>query len=143
HLWTPTAGQSDKGIDGYIELCRDTENGKRVATNFIIQVQSKATDGTWPHEDANRFDYKVDERDLGHWLAGNHPVVLVVSRPRTNEAYWILVKDYFSSLEAKKSRTICFKKSLHRFDENADITFQRLAVPANAGLTTEPLKKHE
>jgi hypothetical protein len=38
HLWTPISVQSDLGIDGYIELCRDTEDGKRVATNFIIPV---------------------------------------------------------------------------------------------------------
>jgi Domain of unknown function (DUF4365) len=47
HLWTPTSAQSDLGIDGYIELCRDSEDGKRVATNFIIQVQSKATHSSW------------------------------------------------------------------------------------------------
>jgi Domain of unknown function (DUF4365) len=113
HLWTPTSAQSDLGIDGYIELCRDTEDGKRVATNFIIQVQSKATHSSWSREDENGFVYNVDERDLRHWLAGNHPVILVLSRPSTCEAYWISIKDYFTSFEAKKTRTIYFKKSIH------------------------------
>ena len=92
-LWTPTSAQSDLGIDGYIELCRDTEDGKRVATTFIIPVQSKAMHSSWSREDENGFVYNVDERDPRHWLAGNHPVILVVSRPSTGEAYWISIKD--------------------------------------------------
>jgi hypothetical protein len=143
HLWTPTTGQSDKGIDGYIELCRDGENGKRVATNFIIQVQSKGTGGTWPNEDDSSFTYKVEERDLKHWLAGNHPVILIVSRPKTNEAYWVSVKEYFSTLEAKKTRTIYFKKRLHRFDESADLLIQKLAIPAEAAVGVQPAAKRE
>jgi hypothetical protein len=143
HLWTPTTGQSDKGIDGYIELCRDGENGKRVATNFIIQVQSKGTGGAWPNEDDSGFTYKVDERDLRHWLAGNQPVILVVSRPKTSEAYWIAIKDYFSTLEAKKTRTIYFKKRLHRFDESTDLLLQKLAIPPHVALGIQPALKRE
>ena len=143
HLWTPTSGQSDVGIDGYIELCRDTEDGKRVATNFIIQVQSKATHSSWSREDENGFVYNVDEKDLRHWLAGNHPVILIVSRPPTGEAYWIPVKDYFTSFEAKKTRTIYFKKNIHGFDKNADTALNKLAIPASTGLKTQPLRKNE
>lgn len=143
HLWTPTTGQSDKGIDGYVELCREAENGKRVATNFIIQVQSKGTGGTWPSEDDSGFTYKVDERDLKHWLAGNHPVILVVSRPKTNEAYWISIKDYFATLEAKKTRMVYFKKRLHRFDESSDLLLQKLAIPPDANVGIQPAAKRE
>ena len=143
HLWTPTTGQSDKGIDGYIELCRDADNGKRVATNFIIQVQSKGTGGTWPNEDDSGFTFKVDERDLKHWLAGNQPVILIVSRPKTNEAYWISIKEYFATLEAKKTRTVYFKKRLHRFDESTNLLLQKLAIPPHAALGIQPAPKRE
>ncbi|ALA60122.1 DUF4365 domain-containing protein [Nitrospira moscoviensis] len=143
HLWSPTNSHSDIGIDGYIELCRESEGGKRTGTNFIIQVQSKGTDKPWAHEDATGFVFKVDLSDLKHWLAGNQPVILVVSRPASSEAYWISVKDYFSSLEAKKTRTIYFKKSLHRFDESASHALQRLAVPHSSGISLDQPPKSE
>ena len=143
HLWTATTAHSDKGIDGYIDICSTTDQGKRISTNFIIQVQSKATDGLWSHEDDSGFDFRVDERDLAHWLSGSTPVILIVSRPRTGEAYWISIKDYFSSLEAKKTRTIYFKKSIHRFDENTELALQRLSIPASSGFKTQPLQKNE
>ena len=143
HLWTPTPAQSDVGIDGYIEICREGVNGERLATNLIIQVQSKATDDEWAHEDQTGFVHRVDGRDLQHWLNGNCPVILVVSRPRTSEAYWVSIKDYFSSLEAKKTRTIYYKKTLHRFDETTDFALQKLAIPSGVGLQPEPAKKQE
>jgi hypothetical protein len=143
HLWTPTTAHTDKGIDGYIELCRADEHGKRVATNFIIQVQSKATEAPWPHEDRDSFVYTVDERDLRHWMAGNYPVILVVSRPSKDEAYWISIKDYFASFEAKKTRTIYFNKALHRFSDDTESALDKIAVPATAGIKAEPLRKNE
>jgi len=143
HLWTPTPAQSDVGIDGYIEICREGDGDQRVPTNFIIQVQSKASDVQWAHEDLTGFVHRVDGRDLQHWLNGNCPVILVVSRPRTDEAYWVSIKDYFSSLEAKKTRTIYFKKALHRFDENIDFALQRLAIPSSVGLQLEVSQKQE
>ncbi len=142
HLWTPTTAHSDKGIDGYIELCRD-EDGRRVATNFIVQVQSKATEAAWPHEDGDSFVYTVSERDLRHWMAGNYPIILIVSRPSAAEAYWISIKDYFASFEAKKTRTVYFKKALHRFSPDAETALDQLAIPASAGMKAEPLRKNE
>ena len=142
HLWTPTTALSDRGIDGYIQLCRD-DGGKRIATGFMIQVQSKATNRSWPHENDDSFVLPVDERDLQHWLMSNQPVILVASRPQTNEAYWISVKDYFVSFEAKKTRTIYFKKSLHRFSAEAELALSQLAVPPAAGVRTDPLPKIE
>ena len=87
HKWQQTDAFSDMGIDGYIELCRDVD-GKRVGTNFIIQVQSRATNTAWLQENEIGFVFRVGERDLRYWLAGDHQVILVVSRPRYNEAYW-------------------------------------------------------
>src|SRR5882672_7139209 len=78
YLWTPTTGHSDAGIDGYIEIRRTDTNE---ATNFILQVQSKATAKDWENESSEGFDFRCDERDLAYWLQGNAPVILVVSRP--------------------------------------------------------------
>jgi hypothetical protein len=142
HFWTATTAHSDRGIDGYIQLCR-VEEGKRIATGFMIQVQSKATAREWPHETAESFVFTVDERDLRHWLMSNQPVILVVSRPSTDEAYWISIKDYFASFEAKKKRTIYFKKGLHRFSPESELALSQLATPATAGLRADPLPKIE
>lgn len=143
HKWQTIDGHNDLGIDGHIEICRDTEDGKRVGTNFIIQVQSKARDREWSNEDDNGFTFTVDERDLRHWMNGNNPVILVVSRPSTNEAYWVPIKEYFSTLEARKTRAIYFKKRLHRFGENADLSLLKLAIPAQAAVGIQPAKKYE
>ncbi len=143
HKWQSIDHQNDLGIDGQIELCRDSLEGKRVGTNFLIQVQSKATNLEWPKENEQGFTFTVDERDLGHWLAGPNPVILVVSRPRTDEAYWVSIKEYFSTLEAKKTRTIHFKKQLHRFNEQSDLSLQELAIPAEIAEGIQPVKKHE
>src|SRR5438128_1460694 len=91
YVWYPTGGV-EAGIDGHIEL-RDPETGE--AFNCVIRVQRKATSGPFQGETATGFHYICDERDLDYWLRGNAPVVLVVSRPSTDEAYGVSIKDYF------------------------------------------------
>src|ERR1051326_1377731 len=88
-VWYPT-GAMEAGIDGIIEI-RDANSGE--VTNSIIQVQSKATKGPFQAETADGFDYLCEEKDLEYWLCGNAPVILIRSRPDTNEAYWISIKD--------------------------------------------------
>src|SRR5216683_4910369 len=83
-LWHQTS-VFDAGIDGYIEL-RDPTTG--AALNSIIQVQSRATQGRFTAETDTSFEYLCSEKELGYWLAGNAPVILICSRPNTDEAYW-------------------------------------------------------
>jgi len=106
-MWTPTSGSSDAGIDGFIEI-RNRETGE--ATNLIVQAQSKATGREWENETAEGFWFRCDDRDLDYWLEGNAPVILVVSRPSTGEAYWVSLKDYFVDLERRKAKKIFFRK---------------------------------
>ena len=94
-MWTPTTAHSDAGIDGFIEIRRTDTNE---ATNFILQVQSKATIREWENESSEGFDFRCEERDLAYWLQGNAPVILVVSRPESRKAYWVSIKGYFSRL---------------------------------------------
>ena len=90
-LWYRSGGV-EAGIDGRMEI--RNEDGE--VTNLIISVQSKATDGRFEGETEKEFTFTCSERDLRYWLKGNLPVVLVCARPRTNEAYWLSVKDFFS-----------------------------------------------
>ena len=82
-VWNATGLEA--GIDGYIEI-RDDTTGE--VTNCVLQVQSKATAASFTAETPDTFEFVCDERDLGYWLGGNSPVILIVSRPDTNEAYW-------------------------------------------------------
>lgn len=137
-IWNPT--NLDVGIDGYVEI-RDASTG--AASNCIIQVQSKATAEVFAAETNTGFEYLCDERDLNYWLNGNAPVILVRSRPKTGEAYWIDLKDYFQDLGRRKSRKIVFDKTRDRFDGSTRDNLLRLAVPADSGLYLAPVPKVE
>src|SRR5438874_2370228 len=91
YLWTPTSGHSDAGIDGFVEI-RNPQTGE--ATNRILQVQSKATTREWDNETSESFEFRCNDRDLDYWMQGNAPIILVVSRPSTKEAYWVSIKSY-------------------------------------------------
>lgn len=133
-LWHPSQ-VFDAGIDGVIEV-RDSITGE--VTNSIIQVQSKATTKEFQAETEYGFDYTCDERDLDYWLRGNAPVILVVSRPDTDEAYWISIKDYFATSDRTRSRKIHFDKRLNRFNSDCKAELISLALPKDAGIYFAP-----
>jgi hypothetical protein len=138
-LWYPT-GQIEAGIDGHIEI-RDPVSG--AVTNSIIQVQSKATDRQFAVETATSFEYLCDADDLKYWMAGNAPVIIVVSRPSAREAYWVAVKQYFSEPARLKSRKVVFDKARDRFDTSCRQALINLAVPRDVGLYLAPQPKRE
>ena len=138
-LWHPTGGV-EAGTDGFIEI-RDPGTG--VVTSCFLPVQSRATSKDFQAETPDRFEYLCDPKDLDYWLAGNAPVILVRSRPVTNEAYWMSVKDYFRDAEARKQRRVVFDKKRDRFDEGCRDALIRLAVPKDSGLYLSPLPKTE
>lgn len=135
--WSPS-GPGEVGIDGYIELF-DPASGHALGTT--IAAQSKALT-TLAHETADGFDYWCEQRDLDYWLAGNWPVILVICRARTDEAYWVSIQDYFATPERRKSTKVSFKKSEHRFSKDSFRALAQLAVP-RAGLYLAPARKTE
>jgi hypothetical protein len=139
HMWYPTGGV-EAGIDGYIEI-RDATTGE--VTNSIVQVQSKAGPSFFRAETGTSFDFRCDERDLDYWLQGNAPVILVVSRPESDEAYWVSIKDYFRDPAARAARKVRFDKERDRFDEGCKDALISLAVPKDAGLYFAPPPKQE
>ncbi len=134
YLWYPT-GATEAGIDGSIEI-RDPETGE--VTNSIVQVQSKATTNPFQAETESSFDYLCSEKDLDYWMRGNAPVILVVSRPRSGEAYWVSIKDYFTDPKRRAARKVRFDKARDRFDEGCAAALAELAVPRDAGLYFAP-----
>jgi hypothetical protein len=137
--WHPTNQAVEAGIDGYIELRNpDTEQ----ALNLVVAVQSKArTD--FAGESPDSFTFYCEQRDVDYWLQGNVPVVLVVSRPDTREAFWCNVKEYFAVHPAQNTKKIVFDKIRDRFDPGSRDRLFALARPKDSGLYLAPLPKTE
>ncbi len=138
--WHPTNQALEAGLDGFLEI-RDSATSQ--VFNSIIFVQSKATEKSFIAETRESFEFICKERDLDYWLQGNAPVILVVSRPKTQEAYWISVKDYFKELSVRSKRKILFEKAKHRFDSSARQTLMQLALPPSSGIYLSPQPRQE
>lgn len=137
--WHPTNQAVEAGIDGHIELRNlDTEQ----ALNLVVAVQSKArTDLAGETDDG--FTFYCDERDIQYWLQGNIPIVLVVSRPSTREAYWVNVKAYFADPAAKEAKKVVFDKKTDRFDASVRDRLFTMARSVDSGLYLAPFPKTE
>jgi hypothetical protein len=129
--WHPTNQSLEVGLDGFIEI-RNPKTGE--AFNSVIFVQSKATEGEFIAETPCSFEFVCDERDIDYWLKGNAPIILVRSRPKTNEAYWVSIKDYFRDLSVRATKKILFDKSANRLDAAARGRLVELGVPQNSGI---------
>lgn len=133
-VWRPTA-QHDAGIDGEIEI-REASTGRM--TGMLLKVQSKAL-SEFKNETDIGFDYWPDARDLGYWLSHSVPVVLIVSKPSTNECYWQVIKPPADGGEKRlrfvKARDALNEDSKGRLIEVAQAASPRGVAPA--------LAKHE
>lgn len=138
-VWRPTVIH-DTGVDGTMEL-RDPSTTE--VFNRHIHVQSKATSSSWESETDQSFVFRIREEDLSYWLRGNLPVILVVSRPKTNEAYWISINHYFHESKIRATKKIEFNKVQNRFDKDVLPKLRDLAIPAEKGIYKPPLKKEE
>lgn len=139
YAWRPTPG-FDVGIDGEIEIC-DPVTG--AATNSIIKVQVKSTSQPFQSETFDTLEFTCDPRDLDYWLRGNAPVILVVCRPSTEEAYWVSIKEYFRDSAIVKTKKVVFKKRLNRFSVDTAESLRTLAIPSDSGIYFSPLKQSE
>lgn len=139
YIWRATS-IFDVGVDGEIEI-RDPTTGEM--TNAIIKVQAKATTKPFQAEKDNSFEYRCEQKDLDYWLQGNVPIVLVVCRPNTDEAYWVSIRDYFRDSATQKTGKIHFDKQPDRFDVSCAAALKRIALPKNSGIYFAPLQKTE
>src|SRR5574341_981408 len=135
YVWRPLL-IFDVGVDGEIEIC-DPVTGE--ATNAIIKVQAKATTRPFQAETPESFEYPCEQRDLDYWLRGNAPVILIVCRPDTHEAYWVSVKDYFKDASVLKTSRISFDKQRDKFDSSCGPALRDLALPKDSGIYFSPL----
>ena len=82
----------DHGIDGEIELV----GPERSALNLVVMVQSKARDRQFSYETDAGFRWTAAQADLDYWLSGNAPVIVVLSRPAEDQAWWFDVRAEFT-----------------------------------------------
>lgn len=139
-VWHPIGATMDAGIDGFIEL-RDAVTGE--VLNALLSVQSKATLGRFRAETEQSFEFLCGERDLDYWLSGNAPVLLIVSRLHTGEAYWTSIRDYFADPIRRQSRIVRFDKSRDVFDASCKPSLLSLGLSRDAGIHLAPPPKTE
>lgn len=137
--WVPSP-VLDVGIDGVIELCDPTT---RAALGIVLHVQSRATEERFTAETAESLEYLCQERDLDYWMQGNAPVVLVVSRPGSDEAYWVSVKDYFADAKRRAGRRVVFNKTRDRFSPGAFHDLMRTGTSREVGIYLAPPRTRE
>jgi hypothetical protein len=122
--WIPS-GANEVGIDGYIELF-DPSTRRPLGTT--VAVQSKVVSSPENETDAS-FDYWCKAADLEYWLSNNIPVVLIVSKPATGEAYWTAIQQYFADASRRGSTRVTFSKSIQRLTKDSLDQLLRVAVP--------------
>ncbi len=137
--WHPTNQALEVGIDGHIEI-RDVQTG-RMSGSFLY-VQSKARTGLERETDTS-FEFTCTRDDLEYWLSGTAPVLLVISKPRERQAWWVSIKDYFSPAERRQSRRIRFDKQSMKFDQSAASDLVALSFAAGSGTYFRPPPKYE
>ena len=106
-------------------------------------IQSKAHDRALQQESGTSFVFTCDQRDLEHWLAGNAPVIVVVSHPKKDEAWWIDVKAEFADPRTRAARRLVIDKASHAFNTDAGSALLRLGMPVSSGLYLQPPPRPE
>lgn len=129
----------DHGIDGHVDL---VDPGTREVLNLVLLVQSKASGLPFAYETDTNFQYTCAEADLNYWLSGNAPVILILSHPDQDEAWWVDIKAEFADARRRAERTVVVDKRRQVFDALAAAQLLRVAVPKSSGLfLASPPKK--
>lgn len=121
----------DHGIDGHIDL---VDPGTREVLNLVLLVQSKASELPFPYETDTSFQYTCNETDLNYWLSGNAPVILVLSHPNQESAWWVDIKSELADPKRRASRTVVVDKRRQAFDASATPGLLRRAAPKESGV---------
>ncbi|MGH9197958.1 MAG: DUF4365 domain-containing protein, partial [Acidimicrobiia bacterium] len=125
----------DHGIDGHVDLV-DPASGALL--NHVLLVQSKAQDRPFSSETEEGLHYICEQRDLDLWLSGNAPVLLILSHPSNDEAWWVEVKSAFPDALSRATRTVYVDKRTHVFDKTAAAGLLRAAQPKGVGMYLRP-----
>src|SRR6266699_355809 len=117
---------TEAGIDAFVELA-DPQTGAAAACFLGVQVK---TQELFSAETPDHFSYYLDGQDLAYWMSSEIPILLIVFRARTDEAYAVFVQKYFALPENRNKKTVIFQKRQHRFV--GDLNWQRLLLDGSA-----------
>ena len=135
--WTPS-GPNEVGIDGYVELF---DPATHKALGLTLAAQSKVLSGVGTDAKPT-FNYRCTPADVQYWLAGNMPVILVVSDPAAGAAWWVSIKRQFKDWIPGNSTTVTFTKATQCFTKDSFNELVSLAAPTR-GLYLAPPRKIE
>jgi hypothetical protein len=132
---------TEAGIDAFVELA-DPQTGAAAA--YFLGVQVK-TQEQFSAENEQQFSFYADGDDLNYWISSDIPVLLLVCKARTSEAYAVFVQEYFKIPENRTKKTIVFNKQQHRFvaGENWQRRLLEASVPRSRGLAFPPAPSPE
>jgi hypothetical protein len=131
----------EAGIDAFAELA-DPNTGEAQASFFGVQIK---TCEQFDAETDEKFSFYPEAKHINYWNASTIPVLLVVCRAKTEEAYAVWVQEYFRAPDKKDSKTVIFQKERDRF-RGGDDWQRRLvdkAVPRSRGLSFPPVPMPE
>ena len=136
--WHPSNQAVEAGIDGWVEI-RDQSTGE--VGNSWLAVQSRALSD--PREDDSSVKYTCRLKDVEYWMSGNQPVILVVSKPEAQLAWWISVKDYFQGKNIQTERGIVFDKKQNLLSISTADEWKALGSQSGAGTYLRPPRIEE
>jgi len=93
--WVSERLAHDYGID--LQLLTFNREGEVEAGRIFLQL--KASDRLRLRSAQKTFSFRLDRRDLVHWMAQEMPVILIVFDARKDMAYWLYVQSYFRRLK--------------------------------------------
>lgn len=133
------SGALEVGIDGEIELFDASGN----ALSKFLLVQSKAHEGPFLRENDTGFEFPCEVRDVEYWLKFEPPVLLIVSRPATREAYWICIQRYYRETENRRSHVVRFNKAKNRLTKDSLLDLLDDSSSVEPGVPLGPVPHEE
>lgn len=134
-----TTGQTEAGIDGFIEV-RDPTTGHVGAR--IVAVQIKTTEAArYTAETDDSLEYLCDAADVQYWQQGNIPVIVVLVRVADATLYWSPAPETGHPAD-RETRRLRISKTQHRFDQGAADAIAQLTIDqARPGVWLPPSRQ--
>lgn len=132
HVWHPR-GQQDFGVDGAIEL---VDPASRQALNKLLLAQVKGR-SELRGETSDSFYFVCEQDHIDYWLNADVPVLLLVVKRSTNEAWWKDVTSWFRDPAARESGRVEFHKVSDRLQLATTATdWLAMGAPSSAPAIT-------
>jgi hypothetical protein len=120
----------DFGIDGELEIVKNNENEKPIATGEILKVQIKSTnsdDSYIRNETEKSFNFFAKKEDVEYWKKYKLGVLLVIYDNKTDTLYCKKVNDQDLYLAEKKHHSIIFSKEDNKLEFGKNDFIQRFS----------------